>query len=59
MRTVTLLKTIPSTSHNAPYSEEHGHHWPAGTVFRVLPATRRKSLLLATADWPEKFCSSR
>lgn len=34
---LTLLKTIPSGSHNAPYSEELGAHWPAGQEFKLLP----------------------
>jgi hypothetical protein len=44
--TVTLLKTIPSGSHNAPYNEEIGSHWPAGQQFKLLSkhmhATLRK-----------------
>lgn len=28
-----MLKTVPSGSHNAPFSVELGHHWPAGSKF--------------------------
>ena len=31
-----LRKTIPSGSHNAPYNEEHGAHWPEGQQFKLL-----------------------
>jgi len=31
-----MLKTVPSGSHNAPYSVELGNHWPAGTKFKRL-----------------------
>jgi hypothetical protein len=40
---VTLRKTIPSGSHNAPYSEELGEHWPEGQQFKVLEKRRQKS----------------
>jgi hypothetical protein len=46
---MTLLKTIPSGSHNASYSEADGYHWPAGTQFKVLPKyaqDRYKCLLM-------------
>jgi hypothetical protein len=42
--TVTLLKTIPSNSHNAPYSPELGEHWPAGQQFELLNKKRQDSL---------------
>lgn len=41
---LTLLKTIPSGSHNAPYSEELGEHWPAGQQFKLLDDRRQKTL---------------
>lgn len=41
---VTLLKTIPSGSHNAPYSEELGEHWPEGQKFKLLPLKRQESI---------------
>jgi hypothetical protein len=41
---VTLLKTIPSSSHNAPYSSELGEHWPAGQQFTLLPTRRQETL---------------
>lgn len=28
-----MIKMTPSGSHNAPYSAEHGHHWPARSKF--------------------------
>ena len=31
-----MLKTVPSGSHNAPYSAELGNHWPARTKFKRL-----------------------
>lgn len=40
---LTLLKTIPSGSHNAPYSAELGPHWPAGQRFR-FPKSRQSQL---------------
>lgn len=43
MTTLTLLKTIPSSSHNAPYSDELGEHWPAGQQFKLLPKSRQES----------------
>lgn len=43
MPTVTLLKTIPSGSHNAPYSEELGEHWPEGQKFKLLSPSRQES----------------
>jgi hypothetical protein len=39
---LTLLKTIPSSSHNAPYSEELGEHWPEGQQFKLLDKTRQR-----------------
>lgn len=42
MTTLTLLKTIPSNSHNAPYSPELGEHWPAGQQFKLLDKRRQK-----------------
>lgn len=42
--TVTLLKTIPSGSHNAPYNEEHGQHWPAGQKFKLLSKSKHETL---------------
>lgn len=45
---LTLLKTIPSHSHNAPFSIELGEHWPAGQTFALLPKRRQDSL--------RKFC---
>jgi len=41
---LTLLKTILSTSHNAPYSEELGEHWPAGQRFKLLGKRRQAGL---------------
>lgn len=41
---LTLRKTIPSTSHNAPYSEELGEHWPAGQEFKLLDQRRQRCL---------------
>jgi hypothetical protein len=38
---LTLRKTIPSSSHNAPYSEELGEHWPQGQQFRLLSKKRQ------------------
>ncbi len=32
-----LRRTIPSNSHNAPYSFELGYHWPEGQEFARLP----------------------
>ncbi len=43
-RTLTLLKTIPSSSHNAPFSEELGEHWPAGQKFKLLGKRRQDSI---------------
>lgn len=40
---LTLRHTIPSGSHNSAYSEEHGHHWPAGQKFKLLPKGRQES----------------
>lgn len=40
---VTLLKTIPSGSHNAPWSDELGEHWPEGQQFKLLPLKRQVS----------------
>ena len=37
-RILTLKETIPSSSHNAPFSAELGEHWPAGTRFRLMGA---------------------
>ena len=34
---LTLRKTIPSNSHNAPFSFELGEHWPAGQRFLFSP----------------------
>lgn len=41
---LTLRKTIPSSSHNAPFSPELGEHWPAGQRFKLLPAKRQASI---------------
>ena len=41
---LTLKKTIPSHSHNAPFSAELGPHWPAGQRFRLLPKSRQPQL---------------
>lgn len=41
---LTLRKTIPSSSHNAPYSEELGEHWPEGQRFKLLPPRRQETL---------------
>ena len=41
---LTLQKTIPSGSHNAPFNEELGSHWPAGQRFKLLPARRQQSV---------------
>ena len=41
---LTLLKTIPSSSHNAPYSEEMGEHWPEGHQFKLLSKLRQDSI---------------
>jgi hypothetical protein len=38
-----IRKTIPSSSHNAPYSEELGEHWPAGQKFKLLGKSRQDS----------------
>lgn len=43
-KTLTLLKTIPSSSHNAPYSEELGEHWPVGQKFKLLGKQRQESI---------------
>ena len=40
---LTLRKTIPSSSHNAPYSDELGEHWPAGQEFKLLTKRRQDS----------------
>jgi hypothetical protein len=32
---MTLIKTIPSGSHNAPWNEVDGSHWPKGQEFTV------------------------
>ena len=44
MSVLTLRKTIPSSSHNAPYSEELGEHWPVGQQFRLLDKRRQASI---------------
>lgn len=36
-RIYTLTETIMSNSHNAPYTEELGAHWPRGQQFKLLP----------------------
>jgi len=41
---LTLKRTIPSTSHNAPYNEELGEHWPEGQQFKLLDARRQRSV---------------
>ena len=41
---LTLAKTIPSGSHNAPYSAELGPHWPAGQRFRLIAKSRQPQL---------------
>lgn len=41
---LTLLETIPSGSHNAPWSEELGEHWPAGQNFKLLDKRRQATL---------------
>jgi len=43
MKTYILLKTIPSHSHNSPFTMELGHHWPAGQQFKLLPKTKQRS----------------
>ena len=40
---LTLRKTIPSSSHNAPYSDELGEHWPEGQEFKLLGKRRQDS----------------
>lgn len=42
--TLTLRKTIPSSSHNAPFSEELGEHWPEGQQFKLLGKRRQDDL---------------
>jgi hypothetical protein len=42
--TLTLRKTIPSHSHNAPFNTELGSHWPEGQKFRLLSKARSRSL---------------
>jgi hypothetical protein len=44
MTILTLRKTIPSGSHNAPYSEELGEHWPKGQRFKLLGKRRQATL---------------
>ncbi len=44
MKTITLRETIPSTSHNAPFSPEHGNHWPAGQQFELLSKKKADSI---------------
>ena len=44
MITVTLRQTIPSGSHNAPYSSELGSHWPEGQRFKLPPKRRQQEL---------------
>ncbi len=41
---ITLNRLLPSNHHDAPYSEEHGEHWPPGQQFRVLDASMQKWL---------------
>ncbi len=41
-RILTLKVTIPSSSHNAPFSAELGSHWPAGTRFRMLSKAEQR-----------------
>ena len=41
---LTLRKTIPSSSHNAPYSPALGEHWPAGQKFKLLGQRRQQTL---------------
>jgi hypothetical protein len=41
---LTLQKTIPSGSHNAPYSEELGEHWPAGHLFKLCSPRLQTSM---------------
>ena len=47
--TLTLLKTIPSGSHNAPFTCELGSHWPEGQQFKLLPKSRYPSRMKATS----------
>lgn len=44
MKIIKLLKTIPSNSHNAPYSQELGEHWPKGYEFELFPRDRQTQL---------------
>lgn len=39
---LTLQKTIPSNSHNAPFDEQHGSHWPVGQQFKTLPREQQR-----------------
>ena len=39
---LTLIKWIPSSSHNAPFSEELGNHWPQGQQFKLLDSDSQK-----------------
>ena len=44
MTVLTLRKTIPSGSHNAPFSFELGNHWPAGQRFKLPGKSRQRRL---------------
>ncbi len=37
-------RAIPSGSHNAPYSEELGEHWPAGQLFKLLDKRHQQTM---------------
>lgn len=41
---IVLRETIKSGSHNAPWSEELGEHWPAGQKFKLLDKRRQATL---------------
>ena len=41
---LTLRKTIPSGSHNAPFSMELGNHWPAGQQFKLPGKSKQRRL---------------
>lgn len=42
-RTVTLLKRINSTSHNA-YEDNEGYYWPKGQQFKLLGKDKQKRM---------------
>ena len=41
---LTLKRTVPSFSHNAPCNEEFGSHWPAGQRFDLLPTRKQNNI---------------